>query len=58
MQEAWASFARDGVPSMAGEESWTPVRPGRVSIKNFDTGGPAYVSDFADYHKCSFWSSL
>jgi para-nitrobenzyl esterase len=58
MQEAWVSFARDGVPSIAGEGSWTPVRPGRVSIKNFDTSGPAYVRDFAQRHKCSFWSSL
>ena len=58
MQEAWVSFARDGVPSIRGEESWAPMRPGKVSIKNLDTGGPSYVNGFAEFHKCAFWSAL
>ncbi|MFJ3804269.1 carboxylesterase/lipase family protein [Streptomyces sp. NPDC090088] len=58
MMQAWASFARDGVPAIHGQAPWKPVRQGKVLIRNLDTRGPTSVGDFAEQHKCGFWSSL
>lgn len=55
MQEAWVSFARDGVPSIAGEVPWEPLRPGKERVRILAPDGPAYVSDFTGRHNCSFW---
>lgn len=58
MMQAWASFARDGVPSIPGEAAWEPTRADAPVIRNFDTTDTVSVSGFSDAHKCGFWSSL
>jgi para-nitrobenzyl esterase len=58
MMQAWASFARDGVPSIRGEATWEPMRPDATWIRHFDTTDVVSVSDFAEAHSCGFWSSL
>ena len=57
MQQAWASFARGGVPVIAGEATWQPVRPGQPWVKRLDTQGTSTVEDFAAAHRCGFWST-
>ncbi|WP_018441855.1 carboxylesterase/lipase family protein [Trinickia symbiotica] len=56
IQQAWATFARDGVPTISGEPAWVPVSAGNPAIRNLGTSGMTYVADFAPHHHCDFWA--
>lgn len=58
MMHAWATFARDGVPSIPGEPAWKTMHPDAPWIRNFDTTDVISVNGFSEAHKCGFWSSL
>lgn len=58
MQVAWASFARDGVPSFPSGAKWPEFNPVKANIRRFATSGPETADDFEKFHKCEFWSAL
>ncbi len=54
----WSRFVTTGAPDAAGQPDWPaldPERPQRISLQ---TGESILTSDFADRHRCGFWSSL
>lgn len=56
MQAAWASFARDGVPTLPGASRWVPVTSADAPVRSLDVADDGYVRDFAEQHRCAFWS--
>jgi para-nitrobenzyl esterase len=56
--EAWATFAKTGDPNGQGQQRWRKFEPGRANVQVFTPSGISESTDFADDHKCSFWSKL
>lgn len=56
--EAWATFAKTGDPNGQGQQRWRRFEPKRQNIQIFTPNGISESTDFADDHKCAFWSQL
>lgn len=53
----WTRFVATGAPDAPGQPPWPALNPERPQELSLQTGRSVLTGDFAERHKCGFWSS-
>lgn len=53
----WSRFVATGAPEVPGQPAWPALDPERPQRLSLQTGEPVLTGDFAEQHKCDFWSA-
>ena len=58
MKEYWTTFAANGDPNLASQPSWPPFSTFFDDDQSLKPAVPNVEFNFANTHKCSFWSAV
>lgn len=53
----WGRFVSNGTPGAEGQPQWPALNPDQPQQLSLRTGVPLLTGDFAQRHRCGFWSS-
>lgn len=53
----WSRFVSTGAPDAEGQPQWPALNPDQPRQLSLRTGLPLLTGDFAQRHRCDFWSS-
>ena len=53
----WSRFVATGSPDTPGQPMWPRLNPDEPQRLSLQTGTPVLAGDFAERHKCDFWST-